>query len=167
MQTCGVVRIADPGSQSRSCGSTRGWTSSVWKGTTLHLPSKTQHVLRAEQRFSCEVVLWKQFKHPNLLPLVGARKASHSLIMVSEWMEHGTIMDFIIARPETNRLRLVSIFHEAESERQLTSLPQLADIARGLKYLHDWPSVHADLKSVSQTPGGPFNNKLTMRRATF
>lgn len=29
---------------------------------------------------------------------------------------------------------------------------QLADVARGLKYLHDWPSVHADLKSVSQTP---------------
>lgn len=87
------------------------------KGTTLHSPSNTQRVLtRTEQKFCCEVVLWKQFKHPNLLPLVGARKASHSLIMVSEWMEHGTIMDFIIAHPETNRLRLVSIFHEAESE---------------------------------------------------
>lgn len=30
----------------------------------------------------------------------------------------------------------------------LTPPLQLADIARGLKYLHDWPSVHADLKSV-------------------
>ena len=30
-QMCGVVRIVDPESQSRLCGSTRGWTSSVWK----------------------------------------------------------------------------------------------------------------------------------------
>jgi hypothetical protein len=29
--------------------------------------------------------------------------------MVSEWMEHGTIKDFITAHPETNRLKLVSI----------------------------------------------------------
>jgi serine/threonine protein kinase len=34
----------------------------------------------------------------------------------------------------------------------LTLHLQLADIARGLKYLHDWPSVHADLKSVSPDP---------------
>ena len=27
---------------------------------------------------------------------------------------------------------------------------QLADVVRGLEYLHKWPSVHADLKSVSQ-----------------
>ena len=93
--------------------------------------------------------MWKQFKHPNVLPLVGARKASHTLIMISEWMEHGTIMDFIIACPETNRLKLVSIFHETQGEQSSTSLLQLADVTRGLKYLHDWPSVHADLKSVS------------------
>ena len=54
--------------------------------------------------------MWKQFKHQNLLPLVGAKKVSHTLMMVSEWMEHGTIMDFIVARPETNRLRLVNNF---------------------------------------------------------
>ena len=69
--------------------------------------------------------------------------------MVSEWMEFGTIMDFVIARPETNRLKLVGILSDASSERPLTSFLQLADVARGLKYLHDWPSVHADLKSVS------------------
>ena len=122
----GRVARCVPGIQGRDqglAGQLEGGLRQSGKGTTPRLPSKTQRVLTGtEQRFCCEVVLWKQLKHPNLLPLVGARKVSHSLIMVSEWMEHGTIMDFIIARPETNRLRLVSIFHEAGSERQLTSL---------------------------------------------
>ena len=70
--------------------------------------------------------------------------------MVSEWMEHGTIMDFVTAFPETNRLKLVGIFPMPEASPRLTCF-KLADVARGLKYLHDWPSVHADLKSVSYT----------------
>ena len=68
--------------------------------------------------------------------------------MVSEWMEHGTIMNFVTTCPETNRLKLVSILPTAKANTGLTPLPQLADVARGLKYLHNWPSVHADLKSV-------------------
>jgi serine/threonine protein kinase len=74
------------------------------------LYTKPRHVLiRAGQRFCCEVVLWHQFKHPNLLRLLGAEKTPETLIMVSEWMEHGTIKDFITAHPDTNRLKLVSI----------------------------------------------------------
>ena len=61
----------------------------------------------AIQRFYHEVVLWKQFGHPNLLPLLGTTKTVHTLMMVSEWMEGGTIMDFVTAFPETNRLKLV------------------------------------------------------------
>ena len=38
---------------------------------------------------------------------------------------------------------------------------QLADVARGLKYLHDSPSVHADLKSVSYILRA-FRCKLTL-----
>ena len=74
-----------------------------------------------------------------------------SLVMISEWMEYGTIMEFVIAYPETNRLKLVGILSDALSKHSLTLFLQLADVARGLKYLHDWPSVHADLKSVSLT----------------
>ena len=70
-------------------------------------------------------------------------------MMISEWMEYGTIMQFINARPETNRLKLVSILPKVQGTNPLISLLQLADISRGLRYLHEWPSVHADLKSVS------------------
>ena len=64
----------------------------------------------SEQNFCREVVLWKQFRHPNLLPLMGATKSSRAFMMISEWMEHGTIMEFITVCPETNRLKLASIF---------------------------------------------------------
>jgi hypothetical protein len=57
--------------------------------------------------------MWKQLEHPNLLPLVGAKKASQTLIVVSEWMENGTVLEFINAFPETNRLKLVRILPEA------------------------------------------------------
>ena len=98
------------------------------------------------------MVLWKQFKHQNLLPLIGAKISPQTLMMISEWMEHGTVRDFLGACPEANRLKLVRFLSKALNGPALTLLPQLADVARGLKYLHDWPSVHADLKSVSQTP---------------
>ena len=74
-------------------------------------------------------------------------------MMVSEWMEYGTITGFIVARPEANRLKLVSTLPKAGSEHPSASLFQLADVTRGLEYLHDWPSVHADLKSVSRSYG--------------
>ena len=66
--------------------------------------------MRMGQEFCREVVIWKQFKHPNLLQLLGAKVSPPNLMMVSEWMEHGTIMDFVTAFPETNRLKLVGIF---------------------------------------------------------
>jgi len=117
------------------CG--RGGNADVWRGTyrgskvaikVLRVNSRdfrslekvrslvsvlfdsTVHVLmRAAQKFCCEVVLWKQFKHPNLLRLVGAKKPPSTMVMISEWMEYGTIMDFVAVCPATNRLKLVSI----------------------------------------------------------
>ena len=77
----------------------------------------TVHVLiRVGQKFCCEVVLWKQFKHPNLLGLIGAKKTPSTMMMISEWMEHGTIMDFVIACPGTNRLKLVRVLPKASGE---------------------------------------------------
>jgi len=64
------------------------------------------------------VVVWKQLRHPNLLPLIGATKSSYNLMMVSQWMEHGTIMQFITSRPDTNRPKLVNIFPETRGKYQ-------------------------------------------------
>ena len=40
--------------------------------------------------------------------------------MVSEWMENGTIMDFVTTYPETNRLKLVSSCPNPELSTDLT-----------------------------------------------
>lgn len=71
-------------------------------------------------------------------------------MLVSKWMEHGTLKEYITAHPETDRLKLGRVFPLAQVKHPLTLRFQIVDVARGLKYLHDWPFVHADLKSVSQ-----------------
>jgi len=138
----GLRRIGE-----RPCG--KGATADVWRGVykgskvaikALRVNStdpdlekvrppvpsfleKTRRVLmRAGQKFCCEVVLWKQFKHPNLLPLVGVEKSPSTMTMISEWMEHGTIADFVIACPGTNRLKLVSALPTHGLTRTLTDV---------------------------------------------
>ena len=63
------------------------------------------------QRFYREVVLWGTLSHPNVLKLVGVQEdmKKMELITVSEWMMHGTIMDYI-GNNYTNRLELVCGF---------------------------------------------------------
>lgn len=58
------------------------------------------------KRFCKEMVLWKQLRHPNLLPFHGAYMASQ-FGMVSPWMENGNIVRFTRKNPDFNRLRLV------------------------------------------------------------
>ena len=63
------------------------------------------------QRFYREAVLWDYLSHPNVLKLVGVQEnvEKGQFITVSEWMAHGTIMDYI-KKNHTNRLELVRGF---------------------------------------------------------
>ena len=60
------------------------------------------------QRFYREVILWKMLSHQNVLKLVGVQEdmGKGEFVTVSEWMEHGTIMEYI-GKNYTNRLKLV------------------------------------------------------------
>ena len=60
------------------------------------------------QRFYREVVLWGALSHPNILKLVGVQEdiGERQFITVSEWMVHGSIMDYI-RNNHANRLELV------------------------------------------------------------
>ena len=60
------------------------------------------------QRFCKEVVTWKALRHENVLPLVGATMTEDKFVMVSEWMENGSINGFVKTHLEVNRLELVS-----------------------------------------------------------
>jgi len=60
------------------------------------------------QRFCKEVILWSSLSHPNVSKLVGVYGDmwKGEFTTVSEWMVHGTIMDYI-KNNRTNRLKLV------------------------------------------------------------
>ena len=62
------------------------------------------------QRFCKEVVLWSTLSHENILKLVGVQddQRKRPFAIVSEWMSHGNIMDFIETH-HANRLELVRV----------------------------------------------------------
>jgi hypothetical protein len=52
---------------------------------------------------------WKTLRHPNILPLVGVIMSETQFAMISDWMVHGNINDFVKAHPDANRLELVGL----------------------------------------------------------
>ena len=58
--------------------------------------------------FCKEFVAWKALRHPNVLPLLGVVMSKTQFVMVSEWMVHGNIIQFVTANQVTNRFKLVS-----------------------------------------------------------
>jgi len=75
----------------------------------ISLLSKSGRWTNPRQKFCHEAVIWKRLSHPNLLPFLGVNKTLFRLAMVSEWMEHGTILQFVKRNVATNRLKLVCI----------------------------------------------------------
>ena len=94
---------------------------------------------------------WKALRHPNVLPLLGARISEDEFAMVSEWMPNGNINQSVAARRDANRFELVSPpFKLPRSSLSLTIMRflQLTDVARGLDYMHSRGVVHGALKGV-------------------
>ena len=50
---------------------------------------------------------WKILRHENVLSLIGATMSGAQFIMVSDWMVHGNIKDFVKNHPDANPLELV------------------------------------------------------------
>jgi len=49
--------------------------------------------------------MWGHMSHPNIVPLRGVATALPQF--VSEWMENGTITEYIMKHPDADRLSLV------------------------------------------------------------
>jgi len=64
-------------------------------------------LINQSQRFCREGVAWKHLQHPNILPLLGVSLNKHRFALVSEWMEHGNINEFIKSDRHANRSELV------------------------------------------------------------
>jgi len=93
-------------------------------------------VEKALKAFSHEAVLWRQLRHPNLLPFYGVYHwdlARSRICLISPWMSNGNTLLYLEKYPDSDRV------------------PLLFDVACGLDYLHSLdPSViHGDLKAVN------------------
>ncbi|KZO98429.1 kinase-like protein [Calocera viscosa TUFC12733] len=86
-----------------------------------------------------EVSLWSKLKHPNVLRLLGicleGSKGYKRISIVMPLMENGSLVDYLQAHPNVDRLRL------------------LRGMADGLTYLHGFdqpgPIIHGDLKCAN------------------
>ncbi|KAF9783784.1 kinase-like domain-containing protein [Thelephora terrestris] len=97
---------------------------------------------KVTRRFCKEFVTWKYLRHPNVLPLVGVIMSGNQLMMVSEWMPNGNIIEFVKAHENVNRLEL------------------LVGVAKGLVYMHEQRMAHGDLKGANILIDGDANVRL-------
>ncbi|KAH6918894.1 hypothetical protein BKA70DRAFT_1089732 [Coprinopsis sp. MPI-PUGE-AT-0042] len=87
--------------------------------------------LGREKRFEREVTVWRQFDHPNIVPLYGVAKIGEHLYSVSPWMDNGTALYYVEDHPNCDRLKMIS------------------EIVAGLEYLHSQNIVHGDLRAAN------------------
>ncbi|KAF7326855.1 Kinase-like protein [Mycena venus] len=88
---------------------------------------------RIRLKFCREALVWKDLHHPHILPFLGIDRDSFpsSLCMVSPWMDHGTVINYLDTHGNANLDKL------------------LYEIAQGLQYLHSRNIVHGDLRGAN------------------
>ncbi|KAL0569536.1 hypothetical protein V5O48_012424 [Marasmius crinis-equi] len=83
-----------------------------------------------------EAILWRQLKHPNVLPFLGMYYLNDSMkdvCLVSPFMANGNLYQFLKrSRPE-----------------EVDGHTLMFDIASGIEYLHNEDVVHGDLKELN------------------
>ena len=76
-----------------------------------------------------------QFKHPNVLPIIGVVSVTRQFLIVTPFCEHGTLLFFLSQRFKFTALPLIS------------RLKICADVAAGVAYLRECSFIHRDLAS--------------------
>ncbi|KAJ8083236.1 hypothetical protein PM082_009108 [Marasmius tenuissimus] len=122
-----------------------GGFGDVWKGTIgdsselvclkvvkVYLKSDLQ---KLSNEYLREAILWRQMKHPNVLPFLGLYELEQTqqLCLISPWMEEGNLVEFLKSREREDTDHYTLVY----------------DIASGLAYLHSKKIVHGDLKGLN------------------
>jgi serine/threonine protein kinase len=100
-----------------------------------------------------ELGTWHGANHKNVLPLLGYCTTFGSVpCFVSPWMRYGTVLEFLVARPWANRVKLVSLIHicvrvlmhcpAGRHRRRLVFSAQCSDSSRR----YSWCQYHSHIK---------------------
>ena len=100
-----------------------------------------------------ELAIWRRLDHPNIVPLLGTARGedfgSDYPCMVSVWMPHGTLVEYVNHRGNElllpSRIRLVST-RDSGTVIQFTMMLQITGLATGLEYRGLRPLVIMDIK---------------------
>ena len=62
------------------------------------------------QNLCREIINWKHLSHPNVFPLLGICMSAdpYCFLVLSEWMDNGSVVQYARSNPKVNRLQLVS-----------------------------------------------------------
>ncbi|KAF8593296.1 kinase-like protein [Ceratobasidium sp. AG-I] len=95
------------------------------------------------QQAAHELHVWSKCTHPYVQELLGVECAHSQIAMISPWLEHGTLPEYLKHNPSTNRLKMC------------------IQIAEGLAYLHRRGIIHGDIKGCNILVGDDYTPKLT------
>ncbi|KAG8949026.1 hypothetical protein FRC04_009100 [Tulasnella sp. 424] len=106
------------------CSTFCGGTEDTCEKADQHVPA-----IKAMERFSRQVNIWRSLKHPNVLEFYGWCKIRDQMHLVTRWLESGDVRHY----------RKVSQL----SDTAILNL--VRDVALGLRYVHSKDVVHAAL----------------------
>ncbi|KAF8995845.1 kinase-like domain-containing protein [Cyathus striatus] len=119
-----------------------GFLSQIWQGTfqrhTVALKVikiyREKHVNDLLKSLWREGIIWSHLSHPNVFPFYGIyhlHNMEEQVCLVSPWMNHGNIVDFLSRNSRADRVKL------------------MFEVAKGMEYLHANNVVHGDLKGAN------------------
>ncbi|XP_043689067.1 probable serine/threonine-protein kinase SIS8 [Telopea speciosissima] len=111
----------------------------IWNGTDVAIKIFLEQDLTAEnmEDFCNEISILSRLRHPNVILFLGACTKPPHLLMVTEYMEWGS---------------LYYLIHMSGQKKKLSwrrRLKMLRDICRGLMCMHRMKIVHRDLKTAN------------------
>ncbi|QRV78828.1 WD repeat-containing protein [Ceratobasidium sp. AG-Ba] len=106
------------------------WCGRLDSGTEVAIKCLRLHTISDINPKAIKVnIIWIEWSHPNVLELLGFATYQGQLAMISPWMSHGTLCDYVRKYPRLDRWQLCT------------------QVAEGLEYIHSVQMIHGDLKA--------------------